>query len=486
MRNHHTQGLVTHASFPTWGHREQQKIIQMISSMELSQSVKQTKCSDVVAQSGGYCRKTIHRFMQSDDFSENVKFYAEQLTVQNAETAEHLFCAVDGSSLNITDRTGHKGLGKINDSDAKGIIVQNSVVFDEKKVPCGVLKQLYWTRPNSQCESLNWKEITEETIETLVKRKLAHKTTLLFDRGYDCPDILDLLRDHRVKIILRAAQNRCVCDETVRTAKAARKVQKPVTEYLKDIHYIATKEVRIPLPPKSQDKSFDMKTRPCTLHIKQANVMVLLRPRKYRANPQQALEDGKPLEWLTPVTVVYAEELNPPDGFEPVKWLLWLNYSVNTPDQLSKVLDDYSIRWRIEEFHKIWKSSGTNVEATQAQSYDMIEKTARTSAIAAINLARMHFQLIANPDAPATSCFDEIEIRALRMIDKQYYRGRMAKKFDASSLRFCHAMIARMGGYEIGSVNKPGIIVMARGYIQAMTVIFGMRLLLEDDKMSLP
>lgn len=468
-------------TLPTgWGYKEQQKFVQMVSSMELSQSAKQTKCSEVVGKSCGYCRKTIHRFMQSDDFSNKIAFYAEQLTVQNAENTEHLFCAVDGTSLNITDRTGNKGLGPINDSHAKGIIVQNSVVFDENRIPCGVLKQVYWTRPSEQCESLNWKTIVSDSIETMVKRGLASRTTLLFDRGYDCPNIIDILSDHRVKIILRGVQMRSVCDESVRTAKEARKVQKPVAKYLEDVRFVATKEVRVPVP-ENRNKSFDLKTRPCTLHIKQANVKVFLRPKKYKDNPQEAQKDGKPKEWLTPATVVYVEELDPPEGVEPVRWLLWLNYPVNTPHDLSKVLDDYSVRWRIEEFHKIWKSSGTNVEQTQAQSYEMIEKTARVAAIAAIHLARMHFQLEANPDASASTCFDDIEIKALQIIDKEFYRGRMAKKFGNTTLRFCHAMIARMGGYEIGSVNKPGIIVMSRGYIQAITMIRGIRLALEND-----
>lgn len=480
MCNHQTQGLVATILPKGWGYKEQSKIIQMVSSMEFSQSVKQTKCSEVVEKSCGYCRKTIHRFMQSDDFLDNVAFYAEQLTVQNAETAQHLYCVVDGSSLNITDRTGNKGLGSINNSKAKGIIVQNSVVFDENKVPCGVLKQMYWTRPSEQCENQHWKTIVENSIETLVKRGLASRTTFLFDRGYDCPDIIDILSDNRVKIILRGVQKRGVCDESVKTVKQARIVQKPVTEYLKDIHYIATKKVRVPVK-ENHNKSFELKTRPCTLFLKQANVMVFLRPKKYHDHPSQAQKDGKPKEWLTPATVIYAEECEPPEGEEAVKWLLWLNYPVNTTEELSKVLDDYSVRWRIEEFHKIWKSSGTNVEQTQAQSYEMIEKTARVAAIAAIHLARMHFQLEANPDAPASTCFDEIEIKALQIIDKQYYRGRMTKKFGNNTLRFCHAMIARMGGYEIGSVNKPGIIVMSRGYIQAITMIRGIRLVLEND-----
>lgn len=476
---HQTQGLFAKVLPSGWGYKEQRKIIQMVLSMQLSQSVKKTKCSEVVEKSCGYCRKTIQRFMQSDDFYDNVVFYAEQLTVQNAENAKHLYCAIDGTSLNITDKTGNKGLGPINDSHAKGIIVQNSVVFDENRVPCGVLKQSYWTRPSEQCESLNWKSIVEDSIETLVKRKLASRTTFLFDRGYDCPNIIDILSDHRVKIILRGVQTRSVCDESIETAKQARKVQKPVTEYLKDVQYIAIKEVRVPVP-ENHNKSFELKTRPCTLSLKQANVKVFLRPKKYKDNPKEALKDGKPKEWLRPVTVVYAEELNPPEGVTPVKWLLWLNYSINTPDELSKVLDDYSIRWRIEEFHKIWKSSGTNVEQTQAQSYEMIEKTARVAAIAAIQLARMHFQLEANPDAPATTCFDDVEIKAFQIIDKQFYRGRMAKKFGNTTLKFCHAMIARMGGYEIGSVNKPGIIVMSRGYLQAITMIQGIRLVLEN------
>ena len=210
MCNHQTQGLVATILPKGWGYKEQSKIIQMVSSMEFSQSVKQTKCSEVVEKSCGYCRKTIHRFMQSDDFLDNVAFYAEQLTVQNAETAQHLYCVVDGSSLNITDRTGNKGLGSINNSKAKGIIVQNSVVFDENKVPCGVLKQMYWTRPSEQCENQHWKTIVENSIETLVKRGLASRTTFLFDRGYDCPDIIDILGRYTRSSRRTALRNSCM------------------------------------------------------------------------------------------------------------------------------------------------------------------------------------------------------------------------------------------------------------------------------------
>ena len=480
MCNLQTQGISAKVLPAGWGEKARNKVIQMVSSMELSQSSKQTKCDEVVANTGGYCRKTIHRFMQSDDFLDNIAFYAEQLTVQNATTAEHLYCAIDGTSLNITDRTGNKGLGYINNSNAKGLIVQNSILLDEHKVPCGVLKQKYWARPNEQCESLNWKEIVEDSIETLAKHNLASKTTILLDRGYDCPNIIDILPDKRVRIILRGGQFRAACDASVTTAKQARKVQKPIMEYMNSIPFVAEKLVYVPVPV-NNDRSFNLKTRPCLLRLKQADVKVFLKPRRYKDNPNLAVIDGKPKEWLTPVTAVYAEELMPPLGAEPVKWLLWLNYSVDTPEQLSKVLDDYSIRWRIEEYHKIWKTSGTNVEQTQAQTYEMIEKTARVAAVGAINLARIHFQLESNPDAPASTCFDDVEIKAFRVIDKSFYRGRMAKKFGDTTLRFCHAMIARMGGYEIGSANKPGIIVMSRGYIHAITMIRGIRLAMEND-----
>jgi len=480
MCNLETQGLSAKVLPAGWGEKARNKVIQMVSSMELSQSSKKTKCSEVVANTGAYCRKTIHRFMQSDDFLDNIAKYAEQLTIQNAENAEHLYCIIDGTSLNITDRTGKKELGYINDSDAKGIIVQNGIVIDEHKVPCGVLKQKYWTRPSKQCESLSWKDIVEDSIETLVKRNLASKTTFLLDRGYDCPNIIDILPDKRVRIILRGVQARSVCDVSVTTAKQARIVQKPVMDYLKDVPYVAEKLVHVPIPMNT-DRGFNLKTRPCLLRLKQAEVKVFLKPKRYKDNPNQALVDGKPKEWLTPVTVVYAEELMPPLGTEPVKWLLWLNYSVDTPEQLSRVLDEYSFRWRIEEFHKIWKTSGTNVEETQAQTYKMIEETCRVAAIAAINLARIHFQLESNPDAPASTCFEDVEIKAFRVIDKSFYRGRMAKKFGDTTLRFCHAMIARMGGYEIGSANKPGIIVMSRGYIHAITMIRGIRLAMEND-----
>ena len=52
-----------------------------------------------------------------------------------------------------------------------------------------------------------------------------------------------------------------------------------------------------------------------------------------------------------PLTVVLAREIAPPDGIEPIEWLLVTTLAVTTAADAERIVTWYRSRWRIERFH---------------------------------------------------------------------------------------------------------------------------------------
>jgi hypothetical protein len=88
------------------------------------------------------------------------------------------------------------------------------------------------------------------------------------------------------------------------------------------------------------------------------------------------------------INAVLAEELKPPKGQEPLKWMLLTTEPIETLAEVETVLRFYRLRWRIEVFHKAWKS-GAGVERQRMQSADNLERIAVVLAFIAIRLLQL-------------------------------------------------------------------------------------------------
>src|SRR5262245_12020285 len=62
------------------------------------------------------------------------------------------------------------------------------------------------------------------------------------------------------------------------------------------------------------------------------------------------------------------EQETGPEGEKPLDWMLLTSAQVRYLDDAREVLFSYTLRWRIESFHKTWKTGACNVEATQLRS----------------------------------------------------------------------------------------------------------------------
>jgi len=61
--------------------------------------------------------------------------------------AECVYVAVDGSSLSLTNRAGHRELGRVgNGVPVQGLHVMNSLAVDAQGVPLGMIDQRWWAR----------------------------------------------------------------------------------------------------------------------------------------------------------------------------------------------------------------------------------------------------------------------------------------------------------------------------------------------------
>ena len=60
-----------------------------------------------------------------------------------------------------------------------------------------------------------------------------------------------------------------------------------------------------------------------------------------------------------------------------LKWHLLTSESVTTAEEAEKIIFYYEKRWLIEDYHKVWKSEGTDVESLRMQTKENLERMHR-------------------------------------------------------------------------------------------------------------
>ena len=124
--------------------------------------------------------------------------------------------------------------------------------------------------------------------------------------------------------------------------------------------------------------------------------------------------DRTPARWpkALGVGVVFAREIDPPDGVEPLEWMLLTSEPVGQPSSALMVLRYYRCRWRIEEFHKVWKS-GAGVERSRMQSRRNLQRIAVILAFVAVRVLQLREMFDQDPDGVCTTVLTETEWQVL-------------------------------------------------------------------------
>jgi hypothetical protein len=182
------------------------------------------------------------------------------------------------------------------------------------------------------------------------------------------------------------------------------------------------------------------------------------------------------------VNVVWATELRTtPSGEVALDWMLLTNAPITNTKEVLAVIHSYQMRWRIEDFHKTWKSGQCNVEDTQLHTMRAATIFAVMHAAVASRAEQLKHLARANPDAPAITELSATERQALALLAYEYINpplapgGRRQSKLvppDPETMTLADAVLwtARLGGYTgKSSGGPPGTTTLSRGLHDVVT-----------------
>ncbi len=160
--------------------------------------------------------------------------------------------------------------------------------------------------------------------------------------------------------------------------------------------------------------------------------------------------------------------IDPPEGEEPVEWMLLTTEEVQNPTQARVILRWYTYRWRIEEYHKILKS-GCNAESYRLNGNSMEVLLGFLTSIAA-QLLRITYLNRTEPDTPATSVLNETQLEVLKASSSQSLPSVLTVAWAVTAK-------ARLGGYlEHRQNSQIGITVLWRGWSELQRLCEGWKL----------
>jgi len=178
------------------------------------------------------------------------------------------------------------------------------------------------------------------------------------------------------------------------------------------------------------------------------------------------------------LTAVLAREMSTvPNGEKRIEWMLLTNVNVENFDDAIRVVAAYAKRWRIEEFHKTWKSGACRVEDTQLRSTDAVLRWATILAAVAVRIERLKFLSRAEPTRPASTELEPVEIEALILLKRQNKKRNERIPDTMPTIADATRWIAELGGYTgKSSGGPPGTIVLARGLERLQYAVQGFKL----------
>jgi hypothetical protein len=148
------------------------------------------------------------------------------------------------------------------------------------------------------------------------------------------------------------------------------------------------------------------------------------------------------------------------------------------------VIKSYATRWRIEDFHKTWKSGYCGVEDTQLRSAEASKTWATLLATVAARIERLKHLARTEPETPASVELTKVEVEALKLL-KLRQKSRVEVIPDGTpSIAMAVRWLADLGGYSGNSnAGPPGSIVIGRGMTKLATAVEILEAIHESRKM---
>ena len=397
------------------------------------------------------------------DFVESDKLSVERLeravghsAARQCAGAGRVRVAVDGSSLSLMEGPNTKGFGPIGAIMAgwKGLKVITALAVGADGVPIGLVAQSWWARPKAPRRTLKQSKRDRmrkkpreketgrwlETIERSAERLKAAGVLGWFqlDREADAWPMLLSLSESGHWFTVRSAWDRLLAETGDKQYLRGR---------MAAIAPLGSYELDVPA-------RWNRQARQAHMVIHAAEVTLLLREKMNGKKPRP-----------TRMRIVWThEEGTTPAEETPLDWMLLTNAPIDSLGAARAVVEAYSMRWRIEEFHRTWKTGGCNVESTQLRSRDAVIRWATILAVVATRVERLKRLGREQPDKPASDELTDVEIQVLIALKRRDKKRTERVPDGVPTMAQVTRWIADLGGYTgKSSGGPPGSITIGRG-----------------------
>jgi hypothetical protein len=357
---------------------------------------------------------------QPEDSAVNLKNILQphrERTARRMMGQKTVLCLQDGSELNYTNLAKCSGLGelKANQTGAKtkGLTLHSTFAIAPDGLPLGVLKAQCIAPqsrspddkrkpsaiPIEEKKTFVWIEHHRDLVElsaTMPQTQLVN----VCDREADFFELFDEQRKNPVvELLIRAQHDRNINEEPFKLFASVRKtaVQSRVS-------------VNIPQqsarPKKSKQKAKAARPgRKAELALRHLTIQL----------PAPSYYHGKePIE----IQLIHAVEENPPQDTKAVEWFLLTTVKIKSAKDIEKCLGWYTLRWRIEDWHRVLKS-GCNIDGLAHETAERLRRAIGINLVIAWRIMLMTLLGRETPELPAEILFSDVELRTLHAYAKK-------------------------------------------------------------------
>lgn len=176
------------------------------------------------------------------------------------------------------------------------------------------------------------------------------------------------------------------------------------------------------------------------------------------------------------LTIVHAKESGQtvPDGEDPIDWKLLTTHEVNDFMDAVQIVYWYSLRWLIEDFFRLLKKKGFNLESSELETGYGLRKLGLFTMQAAIKVMQLRQARDEDVQIPIDTVFDRQEQTCLQDIltTVEGKTKALQNHYPKDQLIWATWIIARLGGWSgYKSQRPPGLITLKNG-LQKFNLIY--------------
>lgn len=414
--------------------------------------------------SNRYC-ETATQEMGNRRFMKNERIEKEQIqeasyrVCREQTKGKHVVAIQDTTEVNYQSHAGRLSredpeLGPVGNNKDIGFFLHPVLAVDAVlRFPLGIASVYEWNRDWEKAskterdyknqrieekESFRWIASAHQAQEVLQE---ADHITVIGDRESDIYEELVMVPNAH-------------CDVLIRSAKDRRLVGQEETLYSHLALCPCVGERTIELKGNKKRKD-----RQAQVEIRYSRVKIACPPNR----------SGR---GLPPYVEVYAIEIREkassvPDGEEPVLWRLLTTHETVTVEDAWQCAEWYACRWWIEEWFRVLKTQGLDVEAAQYESGLALKRLVLIALQAALQILQLTAARDGRyPIAPeALFTQEELEFQERLLPQVEGKTQKQMNPYPRSNLAWSAWLIARLGGWKkyYSKNSPPGPITMKRG-----------------------